>query len=249
MKPEHTEKLAKVMAAAGAAARRKSEDLIRAGRVAVNGEVVTNVATRVDPAADRITLDGKRLQPARSEAFLLNKPAGYVTTLSDPQGRPTVMDLVPRTPGLHPAGRLDLGTEGLLVLTNDGELTALLTHPRHEVERVYRARVAERPSAEALEHLRRGVVLDAEPTQPARVHVVSETRGGAILEIAIHEGRNRQVRRVLEAVGHPVLALKRIRHGALALGRLRSGEWRRLTQEEIRKLKAGSRRQGGGRRT
>ena len=237
MEHARTEKLAKVMAAAGVAARRKCEDMIRAGRVAVNGQVVTNVATRVDPATDVITVDGKRPQPAGRTAFLLNKPAGYVTTLHDPQGRPTVMDLVPRVPGLHPVGRLDLDTEGLLLLTNDGDLTALLTHPRHQVERVYRARVAQRPSAEELGRLRRGVLLEDGPTGPSRVGMVSQGAKGAVVEIAIREGRKRQVRRMLEAVGHPVLALKRIRHGPLTLGRLRPGQWRRLREEEIRELK------------
>jgi len=151
-----------------------------------------------------------------------------------------VMELVPRIPGLHPSGLLDRDTAGLLLLTNDGELTAVLTHPRHQIERVYHARVAARPSARALERLRRGVTLEDGPTAPARARIVRQTQKGAVVEIALREGRNRQVRRMLEAVGHPVLALKRIRHGPLALGRMRPGECRRLTAEEIEALRSAS---------
>ena len=217
------ERLQKVLAQAGLGSRRTCEDLIAAGRVTVNGEVAT-LGTRADPEADDIEVDGARIGVRQGLAhYLLNKPAGVVTTASDPQGRPTVVALVPADPRVYPVGRLDADTEGLLLLTNDGELAHRLTHPSFGVDKEYLAEVTGTPSRGALRRLREGVELDDGPTAPARVSLV----GDHTLRITIHEGRNRQVRRMCEAVGHPVRRLVRVRIGPLADRRLPPGEWRR----------------------
>ena len=226
------ERLQKVLAQAGLGSRRTCEDLIAEGRVTVNGEVAT-LGTRADPEADDIEVDGARIGVRQGLAhYLLNKPAGVVTTASDPQGRPTVVALVPADPRVYPVGRLDADTEGLLLLTNDGELAHRLTHPSFGVDKEYLAEVNGTPSRGALRRLREGVELDDGPTAPARVSLV----GDHTLRITIHEGRNRQVRRMCEAVGHPVRRLVRVRIGPLADRRLPPGEWRPLTQAEVRAL-------------
>lgn len=251
-----TAKLQKVLAAAGIGSRRACEELIAAGRVEVNGEVAER-GRRVDPERDRITLDGV-LVPARPGLvyYLLNKPVGVITTARDPQGRPTVVDLVPPEPRVVPAGRLDAATEGLLVLTNDGDLVFSLTHPRHGVEKSYLAEVEGVPSAGALRALREGVELEDGRTAPARVALVQERpqerpqgrpQGGdavAALEVVIHEGRNRQVRRMCEAVGHPVRRLVRTRIGPVADPSLTPGAWRPLTPGEVRALYEAGAREG-----
>lgn len=209
----------------------------------MDGRVVTTLGTQVDPQTSVIEVDGKRVTvDVARVCILLNKPHGCVTTRRDPQGRPTVMNLLPREyQHLHPVGRLDFDTEGLLLLTNDGELTNALTHPRHEVSKTYRARVRGRISRDALKQLERGVVLSVSggdgPTAPARVKVISQNERVSVIEIEIHEGRKRQVRRMCEFVGHPVLALQRVRIGDLTLGKLKPGEYRRLTEAEIEKLR------------
>lgn len=203
----------------------------------VDGKTVTELGTKVDPERAIIAIDGRPLPPVAKVTYLLNKPAGYVTTRSDPQGRPTVMSLIPPAPGLHPVGRLDVDTEGLLLLTNDGELTNAVTHPRHAVEKTYRAEVKGKPSARALRRLARGIMLEEGRTSPARVRLMRETHSGAVVEIIIHEGRKRQVKRMLKAVGHPVVALSRVAEAGLRLGRLRVGERRRLSEAEVAKLK------------
>jgi 23S rRNA pseudouridine2605 synthase len=237
------ERLQKILSAAGVASRRAAEALILQGRVSVNGEVVAALGTRADPAADDIRVDGRRLaRPAHPRHLLLNKPPGYVTTRSDPQGRPTVLDLLPRDIGyLYPVGRLDYASAGLLLLTNDGDLAARLMHPSHEVERAYHATVAGAPDAGALARLRDGVALDGRRTAPAAVRVLAtwaeHGRPLTRLELVLREGRNRQVRRMCEAVGHPVRALERVRIGPVHDARLARGAWRDLTSRELAALR------------
>lgn len=234
------ERLQKVLARAGLASRRACEELIAEGRVTVNGEVA-GLGRRVDRAVDVIEVDGALVPVAGGLVhYLLNKPAGAVTTASDTHGRATVVDLVPADPRVFPVGRLDVDTEGLLVLTNDGELAHRLTHPSFGVEKEYLAHVRGDPPPAVLRHLRHGVDLDDGPTAPARVARV----GHGVLRIVIHEGRNRQVRRMCEAVGHPVLRLVRTRIGPLSDRRLSPGEWRPLEPGEVRALAAAA---GGGR--
>jgi 23S rRNA pseudouridine2605 synthase len=238
-------RLAKHLAASGVASRRASEDIIRAGRVTVNGVEVTDPARDVG-AADLVGVDGAAIEPAGERVvYAVNKPAGVVSTARDPQRRPTVVSLVDSPLRLYPVGRLDADTTGLILLTNDGALAHRLTHPRFEVDKTYRARVAEGPvSQAALQRLRRGVELEDGRTAPARVRAI----GPNTLEITIHEGRKRQVRRMCQEVGHPVLRLTRVRFGPLALGDLRPGQARQLGPEEVAELaSAGSAaRRGAG---
>jgi 23S rRNA pseudouridine2605 synthase len=228
-------RLVKYVAHAGAASRRAAEGLIAQGRVSVDGEPVLDPARDVG-AGNVIALDGRVLAGAEERAvFALNKPVGVVSTARDTHGRPTVLSLVPAGGlRLYPVGRLDADSSGLILLTNDGELANLLTHPRYEVAKTYRARVGGGPlGASTLARLRDGIELDDGPTAPARVRRLSHDR----LEITIHEGRNRQVRRMCEAVGHPVLALERVTFGRLKLGDLAPGDHRRLTAQEIEGLR------------
>ncbi|MDP1806859.1 MAG: pseudouridine synthase [Acidimicrobiales bacterium] len=228
------ERLQKVLAAAGLGSRRVCENLNDEERVTVNGEVAI-LGRRVDPENDRIEVDGLRV-PVRPGlvTYLLNKPRGVVTTASDPQGRPTVVELVPAEPRIFPVGRLDTDTEGLLLLTNDGDLAHRLTHPSFGVEKEYLAQVDGSPTPAELRRLRHGIELDDGMTAPAKA---SLTAPGAV-RLVIHEGRNRQVRRMLEAVGYPVTRLVRTRIGPLADRRLKPGEWRVLELEEVRALEA-----------
>jgi len=221
-----------VLARAGVGSRRVAEDLIGDGRVTVNGRVAV-LGARVDPEADLIEVDGAAVGTrADLVHYLLNKPAGVVTTASDPQGRPTVVALVPDDPRVFPVGRLDADTEGLLLLTNDGELAHRLTHPSFGVDKEYLAEVRGSPSRGALRALRQGVDLDDGRTAPAKASLVSPT----VVRLVIHEGRNRQVRRMCEAVGHPVTRLVRTRIGSLSDDRLRPGTWRPLAPAEVRAL-------------
>jgi 23S rRNA pseudouridine2605 synthase len=229
-------RLAKYLASAGVASRRASEELVRAGRVRVEQELVTDPARDVDEA-DAIFLDGEPVKgPGSRVVYALNKPAGVVSTARDPQGRPTIVSLL-RTDGLrlYPVGRLDIDTTGLILLTNDGELAYRLTHPKYEVPKTYRA-VVERPPVRtgAVDALRRGVELEDGPTAPATVHKLGADR----LEITIHEGRKRQVRRMCELVGHPIKRLERVAIGSLELGDLPEGSNRRLTEQEVERLLA-----------
>jgi 23S rRNA pseudouridine2605 synthase len=234
--PEPGERIQKVLARAGFGSRRVCDELVADGRVEVDGEVA-RPGTRVDPERARITVDGVPVA-AREDLvyYLLNKPVGHVSTAADPQGRPTVVGLVPSEPRVFPVGRLDVDTEGLLVLTNDGELTQLLTHPRHGVTKTYLAEVEGVPTPAELRALRRGVDLDDGVTAPAKVSLVQRRAPVAAVELTIHEGRNRQVRRMCEAVGHPVRRLVRTRVGPLYDRRLAPGEWRPLTRREVRSL-------------
>jgi pseudouridine synthase len=222
------------------ASRRASEQLMLQGRVTVNGETVRELGTKADPASDDIRVDGRRIKlPERYRYLLLNKPAGYVTTRSDPQRRPTVIDLLGGVREyVYPVGRLDFDSEGLLLLTNDGDLAARLTHPSHGVARVYEVRVAGVPDAHDIERLSRGVMIDGRRTEDARVALLpSRDAGRATLRITIHEGRNRQVRKMFDAIGHPVDELKRVAIGPLRDAKLRAGAWRDLTAAEVAALK------------
>jgi 23S rRNA pseudouridine2605 synthase len=230
-------RLGKYLATAGVASRRGAEELVRAGRVTVAGAQVTDPARDVG-ASDRVAVDGTPVDPDRRRVvYAVNKPAGVVCTASDPQGRRTITSLVPADLRLYPVGRLDIDTTGLILLTNDGELAHRLTHPRFEVEKTYRAVLANPPLREAaLRALRDGVELDDGRTAPARVRRTAPDT----IELTIHEGRKRQVRRMCEAVGHPVRRLQRIRLGTLELGELRLGGYRRLSAAEVASLSAAS---------
>ena len=228
------ERLQKVLARAGVASRRACEELIAEGRVTVNG-VVAALGRRVNPAVDVVAVDGGLVPVAPGLVhYLLNKPVGVVSTAADPHARQTVVDLVPPEPRVFPVGRLDADTEGLLVLTNDGELAHRLTHPSFGVEKEYLAHVDGDPSPSALRRLREGVELEDGLTAPARVARLE----AGVLRITIHEGRNRQVRRMCEAVGHPVRRLVRTRVGPLSDRRLKPGQWRLLEPAEVRDLAA-----------
>ena len=225
-------RLQKVLAQAGLGSRRACEELIDRGRVRVNGERAV-LGRRVDPESDVIEVDGAQIGvKAGLVHYLLNKPAGVITSASDPQGRPVVVDLVPAEPRVFPVGRLDADSEGLLLLTNDGDLTHRLTHPSFGVDKEYLVEVDGEPARGALARLREGVELEDGRTAPAKVAQLD----ARLLRITIHEGRNRQVRRMCEAVGHPVLRLVRTRIGPITDRALKPGEWRALTQDEVRAL-------------
>ncbi len=232
--PSEGERLQKVLARIGIGSRRACEDLIAEGRVTVNG-VVPLPGRRVDPAVDRVELDGVPL-PVRPGLvhYLLNKPAGVVSTAEDTHGRPTVVSLVPADPRVFPVGRLDLDSEGLLVLTNDGELTHRLTHPSFGVPKEYLVQVEGEPTAGEVRRMRQGIDLEDGRTAPARVSVI----GPGLLRVVIHEGRNRQVRRMCEAVGHPVVRLVRTRIGPISDPALAPGAYRTLELDEVRELAA-----------
>jgi len=245
------ERLQKVLARAGLGSRRACEELIRSGRVTVNGRLVTELGTRVEPARDAIAVDGKPLPAAPAPVYwMVNKPRGFVATVSDPFASRTALQLLPEgQPRLFPVGRLDADSEGLLLLTNDGELALRLTHPRYALEKEYLVLVRGLPSDQALLSLREGLPLDGRPTAPAAVELLPEEpslawlRGGGgltpgsprnvWLRFVIHEGRKRQIRRMCQAVGHPVQRLARVRIGSLGLGALAPGQVRRLTAQEI----------------
>jgi 23S rRNA pseudouridine2605 synthase len=236
-------RLQKFLARAGAASRRGSEDLMTAGRVTVNGEVVTELGSKVDPLVDEVAVDGAvvRLSDGPSY-FAMNKPAGYVTTMKDPQGRPTVADLFPASApaGLFPVGRLDQDTEGLLLLTTDGDLAQLLMHPRHHVAKTYLATVGGVPDESDMRWLREGVRLDDGMSAPAEARIVKRSGTAAVVELVIREGRKRQVRRMLSAIDHPVNRLERVSFGTLELGDLPRGDVRPLTEAEVAALRAAS---------
>ena len=235
------DRLQKILSQAGIASRRASEQLMLDGRVTVNGKTVRELGTKADASADDIRVDGRRIKRLeRHRYILLNKPRGYVTTRSDPEKRPTVLDLLRGVREyVYPVGRLDFDSEGLLLLTNDGDLAAKLTHPSHEVPRVYEAKVLGVPDEHDLKRLQRGIVIDGKRTAAAEVELLPLGRSSnATLRVTIHEGRNRQVRNMCDAIGHPVDHLKRIAIGPLRDSRLKTGYWRDLTEEEIRRLRA-----------
>ncbi|MGB1626816.1 MAG: pseudouridine synthase [Miltoncostaeaceae bacterium] len=225
----------RALAQAGVASRRAAEKLVAEGRVTVNGDIA--VVGQVVRDSDVIALDGRRVQAEPIRTYMLNKPMGMVSTASDPEGRPTVLDGLPDDVRLYPIGRLDIDTTGLLLITNDGDLAHRLMHPRSKVPKTYEALVDGRVSSTAVRALRNGIELDDGPTQPARVEVLDrQAPGGTWLRIEITEGRNRQVRRMCEALGHRVRRLVRTRYGGLGLGRLQRGEHRLLTSAELARL-------------
>jgi 23S rRNA pseudouridine2605 synthase len=240
------ERLQKILSRAGIASRRGAETVMSQGRVTVNGTAVTRLGTKADITRDDIRVDGVRLRPPTQPVYLiLNKPKGVVTTRHDPEGRTTVMDLVPSVQGLFPVGRLDVTTEGLLLLTNDGAFAERVAHPRYEVPRVYQAKVRGVPDARALAALRTGVRVEGERLSVDRVRVL-EADKHAWLELSLHEGKHHEVRRLLEAVGHPVSKLRRVALGPLTTRGLDPGEFRHLTPQEVKSLRrVGS--SGGGR--
>ncbi|MGI6081409.1 MAG: pseudouridine synthase [Limnochordia bacterium] len=233
------QRLQKVLAARGVASRRRAEEMIRQGRVCVNGQVITQMGFRVDPRTDRISVDGIPIQGSSRLVYLaLNKPVGVISSARDPRGRKTVVDLITGvSERIYPVGRLDADSEGLVLLTNDGELALRLMHPRYGVSKLYRVWVKSKPSKQVLQALENGVMLTDGLTAPARVRLGTNDENGTQLEIELSEGRNRQIRRMCEAVGHPVVRLRREKIGPLALGSLREGQWRRLSAAELRSLR------------
>ncbi len=228
-------RLQKVLAAAGMASRRAAEEMIAEGRVEVNGRVVQERGLRVDPDQDHIRVDGRRIPPARRHTYLvLNKPRGVVSTMSDPEGRPTLRDYLTRCrERLFHIGRLDTDTEGLILLTNHGELAHRLSHPSYRIPKTYLAEVEGVVEPRTLRRLAQGVTLDDGPVTPDRVRLVDTARGRSLIEVVLHEGRNRVVRRLFDRAGHPVRRLSRTRVGPVRLGSLRQGELRELTREEV----------------
>ncbi len=228
------ERLQKIMARAGVASRRRSEELILHGQVRVDGRIVREMGLKVDPLLNKIEVFGKVIKPlAAREYIMLNKPTGCITTVIDPYKRQTVMELVGGGGvGLYPVGRLDQNTSGLLLLTNDGELAFHLTHPKHKVAKVYEVMVRGRPAPDDIWKLRNGVVLETGKTRPAKVRIKERRERTTIMELTIFEGKKRQIRRMCLAIGHPVAELKRLAVGPLNLGGLEVGRWRRLTKNE-----------------
>ena len=236
------ERLHKVLANSGVASRRRCEELISGGQVTVDGKVITELGTKVDPEKSRIVFAGQLVRPPKGVTLVLHKPRRVLTTTSDDKGRKTVMNLVPALrERIYPVGRLDWDSEGLLLLTNDGDLANLLTHPRYGVPRTYHARIKGDLTAEVLEKLQRGVWLSEGKTGPVRVYVKKRMQGGAIIEATIREGMNREIRRVFAKFGLKVRRLKRIRVGPLGLGGLGSGQCRMLTPKEVEDLKKSAR--------
>lgn len=239
---DRLERLQKFLAEAGVASRRRAEELIAQGDVQVNGKVVTEMGRRIDPKKDEVTYLGKKItgKTAESVYIMLHKPVGYVTTAKEQFGRPAVVDLIQGVNArIFPVGRLDYDTSGLLLLTNDGDLTYKLTHPKHEVEKTYLAKLYGVPDEGALQKFRRGVLIDGRRTRPAKIQILERTKDGRFCtaEIVIHEGRNRQVRKMCAAIKHPVAQLQRVGVGALLLGNLPKGKYRHLTEKEIKYLK------------
>ena len=235
------ERLQKILSRAGIASRRSSEKIILEGRVSLNGEIVRELGTKADISSDDLRVDGVRIRPPKQPVYLLlNKPKGIVTTRHDPEGRTTVMNLVPPVAGLFPVGRLDVTTEGLILLTNDGDFAQKVSHPRYEVARVYRAKVRGVPDEAALRRLRDGVRVEGERLSVDGVKVV-EADNNAWIEVRLHEGKHHEVKRMLEAVGHPVSKLRRVAIGAVTDRGLQPGEFRHLTPAEVRALLGGGR--------
>lgn len=236
---EKLERLQKYLARCGVASRRRSEEMIKQGLVKVNGQIVSEMGFQVRAEKDRVEVQGKKVVPEKRKVyFLLNKPSGVVTTLDDPQGRQKVTDLLKGVPErVYPVGRLDYHSEGLLLLTNDGELAYRLTHPRFAIAKTYLAKVQGKVEKQAIHELQKGVELEDGLTQPALVKVRQSGPAETLLEITIKEGRNRQVRRMCEKIGHPVISLKRMQLGPLDLGNLKTGQYRELRQKEIQALK------------
>ncbi len=231
------ERLQKVLAAAGIGSRRQCEELITAGRITVDGKTITELGTKVDVDGAEIRVDGEPLKRSKRLYYLVNKPTGVVSTSHDPSGRPRVIDLLPVGERVYTVGRLDLFSEGLILVTNDGELADLLTHPRYGIEKVYHVQIAGRPATEVLEQLRKGVHLAEGFAHAKRVSIKSQHKQSTILEMVLDEGKNREVRRLLAKVGHKVMWLRRVALGPLKIGDLPAGEFRALRREEVKTLK------------
>ena len=232
-------RLQKFIAECGIASRRNAEKIIESGRVTVNGELVDYMGCVINPEEDVVEIDGRVIEPENKKYYIvLNKPKNYVTTVSDDLGRPTVMQLVSDINArIYPVGRLDFDTTGLLIMTNDGEFANILTHPKHVVNKTYIARIDKPLDENQLDRLRNGIDLDGVLTSPAKAENIKRPLKGFEVKITIHEGKNRQVRRMLDAVGANVMSLKRISVGSLTLGNLPEGKWRRLSDAEINKLR------------
>ncbi len=234
------ERLQKFLARSGICSRRQAETLISQGRVAVNGRLVSKLGSTIDPERDKVTLDGRPVVPEKTVYILLNKPRGYLTTLSDPQGRPIVTDLLPDLDfRVFPVGRLDLDSEGALLLTNDGELANHILHPRYGISKTYEATVRGRPSRSNLNRLEEGIILEGRRTLPATLRILRRKSRTTTIEIVLHEGRKRQVRKMFAAIGHPVIRLKRTAYGNLGLDGLPTGMYRFLSKNELKKLFSG----------
>ena len=233
------ERLQKVMAEYGVASRRKSEEMIYAGKVKVNGRLVTEPGLKIDKDRDVIEVDGEIIKsPEKKIYILLNKPSGYITSVRDQFGRPTVLDLLKGiSTRVFPIGRLDYDTEGLLILSNDGELTYRITHPKHSIDKTYRALVRGEVKGEDIKIFERGMAIEDYIIAPAKMEIVRYSKGNSVIDITMHEGRNRQVRKMCSAIGHEVIRLRRIKIGDIGLGGLKTGEWRYLKDSEIRYLK------------
>lgn len=231
-------RLAKYLAEAGVASRRKAEELIMQGRVKINGLVVKEKGCTINPGVDRVEFDGRIISREEKVYILLNKPAGYISSVFDPQGRPTVMELLKDIKlRIYPVGRLDFDTEGLLLLSNDGDFTNLMIHPRYEINKTYQALVKGKPDKKSLQILQEGIQLEDGITAPARVNILKALQDKTLLEIEIHEGRKRQVKRMCLAIGHPVISLKRTTFGFLKLQGVAPGKYRFLTPSEVNRLK------------
>jgi 23S rRNA pseudouridine2605 synthase len=237
------QRLQKLISAAGIASRRHAEELITAGQVNINGKVVSELGAKADPSVDKIKVKGRLINPLLRQReniyILLNKPRGYLTSMADPEGRPLVTELIPSSLGrLHPVGRLDFNTEGLLLLTNDGEFTNVVTAARNQIPKVYKVKVKGMPTANAVERLRRGIDIgEGERTAPAEVRELRSTDANGWYEVTLHQGRNQQIRRMFDAIGHSVTKLKRTRIGLLDDKFLASGQWRPLNEREVKRLK------------
>ncbi|MBU9724007.1 MULTISPECIES: pseudouridine synthase [Bacillaceae] len=233
------ERLQKVIAQSGITSRRKAEELIVEGKVYVNGKRVTELGTKVDPQIDKVEVNGVPLEREEPVYFMLYKPTGVISSVSDEHNRKVVTDFIPTDQRIYPIGRLDYDTSGLLLLTNDGDFANLLTHPKHKIYKTYIAKVEGMPLREDIKKLEKGIILEDGKTAPARVKVIrsDKRKETSIVEISIHEGRNRQVRRMFEAIGHPVMKLKREQYGFLQLKGLNAGEFRELKPHEVKKMR------------
>jgi len=232
-------RLNKYIAQSGVASRREADRLIEAGRVKVNGKVISELGSKIEDREDRVWVDGKTIKPVEETIYLmLNKPLGYLVTRKDPFKRTTIFNLLlEEFPRVFPVGRLDYDSEGLLLLTNDGELTNRLLHPRYNIKKVYRVKVKGTPDSSAIDRLAKGIYLDNKKTSPAVIRKLGGSNQVTILSFEIHEGRKREVRRMCEAIGCPVMQLKRIKFAGLVLGKLKSGQWRHLSPAEVKNLK------------
>ncbi|AST59097.1 pseudouridine synthase [Thermoanaerobacterium thermosaccharolyticum] len=232
------ERLQKYLAECGIASRRKCEQLILDGKIKVNGTVIKNLGIKIDPDKDIVEYDGRVVAKVQHNIYImLNKPTGFITTVKDQFGRPSVLDIIKIKDRIYPVGRLDCDTSGLLLLTNDGDIANKLMHPKHEIDKVYIAKIRGIPDDKDLDRFRNGLLLDNRLTAKAKIEILKKINNDALVKIVIHEGRNRQIRRMCELIGHPVMTLKRIKIGDLELGNLKVGQWRYLSGEEVQYLK------------